>query len=170
MISGKGTVKDTTTDITLRAAEEKDIGSTFSLATQKHIREVSFSNDIITPESHWEWFLQRLSDSNCLFLIAEAEGTFIGQVRFDIKGSGSVISISLVRHYRGVGAGRRILYEALKLLTSLRPDVRSVNAYIKNSNRISISFFSKLGFKLNDQLKINDIDALEYQFNIKEVK
>lgn len=163
-------MRETTDEIKLRVAEDKDLENTFRLTTQKHIREVSFSKDEITLQSHNDWFFQKRSDTNCLFLIAEAKGSFVGQIRFDIKGDEAVISISLVDQYRGRGVGRRVFYEGLEVLISLRPEVRSVKAYIKNNNRISISFFSKLRFKYSDQIKINDIDALEYQFKIKEVK
>jgi RimJ/RimL family protein N-acetyltransferase len=156
--------------IKLRVAEEKDVDDTFQLTTQKDIRKISFCSDEITLKSHREWFLQKLSDSNCLFLIAEQEGVFIGQVRFDIKNGEAVVSISLLENFRGMGAGAVIFTGALKFLASLHPEVLLLSAYIKKDNSVSISFFSKLGFEYSGQIKINDINALQYRLEVKEAK
>lgn len=145
------------TEVVLRKATLEDSRFVWKLANDSKVRDVSFSLEPIPWESHKNWFLTKLEDANCQFLIAENQaGTKIGQVRFDLKEEGDwVISLSIVEEFRGQGFGRQVIDLGSELLLKKHLDVNKIYAYIKNDNLASIRVFEKANYKTVGQATVN---------------
>lgn len=150
----------------LRKAEEKDIYNIYELSNEPEIRNNSFSYEQVELDSHKKWFFDKLNDKSCLFLIAEINNNFLGQVRFDINDAESVISVSIGSKHRGLGAGRILIDKAIDFLRLKNSDIRHIKAFIKKENSASVRLFEKADFKFIKMLKVKNQDALEYQYQL----
>jgi ribosomal protein S18 acetylase RimI-like enzyme len=155
--------------ISLRKAEKKDIYAIYELSNETDVRQNSFNPDKIEIANHTTWFMNKLEDKNCLFLIAEINRDFVGQVRFDIDGDIAVVSISLIKRYRGLGAGRILLKKALEFLRSGKPGTLFVKSYIKKGNIHSKRLFEIADFQFIKETTIKGQDALEYLYQFHYV-
>lgn len=138
-------------DIRLRRVKESDKSLLWQWANMPEVRSASFSTSIIPWEEHIQWFASKLKDPNCFFYLAlNNMDESLGQVRFDIDGAESVISVSLDAKYRGRGYGSQLIMLATQKLFQTS-DVQLVHAYIKEENLASIRAFLKAGF-LEDKM------------------
>ncbi len=132
-----------------RYASKEDIKKIFDLSNDPDVREKSENKNLITWEEHVSWFNQRIENKKFPFFIVENEqNQFIGQVRFEPKGSETVISISLTKEFRSQGFGTQIIKESIK-----KAGYTNVIAYINTSNIPSVKSFEKAGFKNSNLLK-----------------
>lgn len=154
-------------NIILRAAELKDIKSIYNLSNDPFVRRNSFNQENIVYEEHRCWFVKKLNDLEQIFLVAEKEGQFLGQVRLDIAGNMATINISVVNGYRRLGVGRVLSQKVFSYLLQNNSNVSHVRAYVKQENISSIKFFEGLRFKLQKKLIIKDQNALEYILKLK---
>ncbi len=154
--------------IVLREARMDDMNEIYNLSNEPEVRQNSFNQEGIGIEHHKNWFVDRLNDEYCLFLIAELNKEFLGQVRFDIDRNEAVVSISIGKNYRGSGIGRLINKKALKYLRSVIPGIETVKAYIKEGNISSVRFFTKSDFRFSKRLVLKNQNALEYSYQLKE--
>ena len=155
--------------LVLRKAEPKDMYKIYKLSNDPDVRKNSFNSDKIKLENHKIWFLNKLKSGNYFFLVAEINNTFVGQVRFDINGNEAVISISMMKQYRGIGMGKFIIKRAIHLLVSDNPDILYVKAYIKIGNMHSAGFFESTGFHFVQEIIINGQHAMQYGYQLKKV-
>ncbi|MEN6552615.1 MAG: UDP-2,4-diacetamido-2,4,6-trideoxy-beta-L-altropyranose hydrolase [Methanobacterium sp.] len=132
--------------LSLKPVTKEDIHNIYKLSNEQYIRGISLNSKDIKFNEHEIWFKNKLSDDNCLFLVAKMNGVFAGQIRFDIDGGNAVVSISLVKNYRGMGMGLNIIKTALKILKTEKKNVKSVIAYVKSDNVNSKRFFMKVNF------------------------
>src|SRR5437763_1683945 len=97
--------------LTLRPAVEGDSRLIWTWANDPLVRAVSFSTAPITWEQHQQWFARKLNDQTCtMFIAMSAEGTPVGQVRFETTGEEQVVvSVSIDRARRGSGLGRALI-------------------------------------------------------------
>lgn len=156
-------------DFILRKAEMKDMFDIYELSNDLDVRKNSFSPDKIELENHRIWFLSKLKSENCFFLVAEIDNSFIGQVRFDINDSEAIISISIMKQYRGLGLGKLITQRALKLFLLENPCILYVKAYVKKGNMHSARLFESTGFQFVKETTIKGQDALEYLYQFKKL-
>ena len=105
--------------ICLRPAEAQDIKNIYDLSNENKVRQNSFNTDKIKFEDHKIWFKTKIEDSDNLFLVAEIDNNFAGQVRFDFEGDNVIVSISINKKYRGLGLGINILKKSIKYLKEL---------------------------------------------------
>ncbi len=133
--------------IRLRRVREEDRGLLWEWANDPSVRGVSFSSEPILWEQHLKWFQSKLNDPDCAFYIAlNEEDTPVGQVRYDVKDSRAIVSISLGSRFRGKGYGNEIIgLSSRKLFKAL--DARSIHSYVKAGNEASIKMFLEAGFK-----------------------
>lgn len=148
--------------IILRNATRDDCRFIWELANDPLVRAVSFSSDEIPWEDHQKWFNAKLHDSQCLFYIAEdSAGKMLGQMRFELKNEGWVISLSIVQTFRGKGVGADMIKAGSRKLFDSNPEINKIHAYIKNENIASIHVFEKSGYKEIGPASINnDNDAV----------
>ena len=127
--------------------KEGDAEFLWKLANDTEVRAVSFSTDAIKWEDHIKWLKSKLNSQSCLFYIAYNSENFpVGQVRYDITNNEAVISISLVKEFRGKGYGSTMIKVSVERLFKLT-NVVKIHAYIKPTNIASIFAFLKADFK-----------------------
>lgn len=136
--------------VKLRDANDLDIDLTFNWATNPEIRRFSFQQHLIKNSEHNNWFLKKLMDTNCFYLIVEYIGTAVGSIRFDIVDSEARISYLLDTLYHGQGLGQIILKKGIEWLLNENihelNTIKVVSGEVMKSNFPSIKAFERLGF------------------------
>jgi UDP-2,4-diacetamido-2,4,6-trideoxy-beta-L-altropyranose hydrolase len=141
-------------NLKLRRAVEADCKIVWEWSNEPEVRSISFSTDNIPWETHKKWFFFQITDPNCIFLIASnGDGNLIGQIRYDIRESDAVISVSIDKEYRGLGYGQEIIALGCETMFTQLP-IKTINAYIKENNIRSICVFTRAGF-INKGITIN---------------
>lgn len=126
-----------TMKMNIRNATIEDAKDLFDLRNDPAVYKNCFTPEPVNWENHIKWLKKTLSDENCMLLIAEQEGIFVGQIRLDKEW---VTSISLAEPFRGKGLSANILEETSQKVEGC------VTAYIKEDNAISIKAFKRAGF------------------------
>jgi pseudaminic acid synthase len=130
----------------IRVATLDDMKNIFELSNEESVRSNSINSNTISWDNHIVWFKQRIQSPESVFYVVEShENQFIGQVRFDNKGEGWVVSISIMPTFRGMGITASILRKACDMA-----NVDPLIAYIKESNVASLKIFEKAGFRFED--------------------
>ncbi len=150
--------------ITLRKAKIDDLMNIYLLSNDEEVRKYSFNDRKIDLEEHKNWFKMFFDKKNNLFLILENCSDFMGQVRFKIEDKEAILSISLVKKYRGLGFGKIALNNSLKILEDEYPSIELVKAEIKENNRSSIKLFEKSNFTFLKKTIINNHSVMQYSF------
>ena len=136
-------------EFVIRLAEPRDMKNVFDLSNDDTVRAMSIHPEKIEWESHVKWFENALNNPDVLFYVAEtADGDFIGQVRFTRDNADWVVSISLVKKYRGKGLASGLLRKSIEL-----SHLENVTAYIYNTNGASLKAFEKADFEASTLLK-----------------
>ncbi|WP_223816059.1 UDP-2,4-diacetamido-2,4,6-trideoxy-beta-L-altropyranose hydrolase [Adhaeribacter rhizoryzae] len=130
----------------LRPAEENDMQQLFEWANDPAVRQHSFNPAPIPLEIHQRWFHHKLTDPDCLILIATFENVPAGMIRFDIKENQATISYLLDKNFRGKGFGAWVLTAGVVQLQQLQPDIARVIGHVQQSNIASVVSFQKAGF------------------------
>jgi UDP-2,4-diacetamido-2,4,6-trideoxy-beta-L-altropyranose hydrolase len=149
----------------LRKATLADAEDLFNLANEDTVRLNSFSQGKIEWAAHTRWLDEKLSNSDCLFLVVECSDGFAGQVRFDVtplEGE-AVINISLCRGIRGLSLSSFIINRSIEELLKVRRDVRLVKAYVKNGNIASVKAFERAGFRFLEDMMFNKCKTRVYE-------
>jgi UDP-2,4-diacetamido-2,4,6-trideoxy-beta-L-altropyranose hydrolase len=154
--------------IILRKAESKDVYDVYELSNESEVRRNSFNQEKIELKNHREWFAHKLKEEDYLFLIAEVNNNCIGYVRFDVNRNEAFISVCINRNLRGFGAGETVIQKALEYSKSIKPQVKSVKAYIKEGNIASKRLFEKTHFEFLDQCTVKNHSASLYIYRFKE--
>ena len=119
------------------------------------MRANSFNPVRIGWGEHTRWFKDRLDDKNCLFLVAEKDGKFCGQVRFDINPrKDAIINISLKKDIRGLGLASYIINKSISELLRNWDGIKRITAYIKEGNIASCRSFEKADFGFRENMVI----------------
>lgn len=116
------------------------------MANDPLVRAASFDTRPIILEEHRKWLDAKLSDPECLLLMAENQfGLPLGQVRLDRKNDLAVISVSMMRDSRGLGLAGSLLRQAAR--HSWDHFGLPVLALVRLENEISRRAFAKAGFR-----------------------
>ena len=110
----------------------------------------------------------KINNPNYLLLIAEINNRFLGQLRFEKENNQAIISISIANEYRHLGIGRLMFHKGLLHLKTCYPDIKYITAFVRNDNNISKTFFENLDFRYAGEKIIENQDAIEYRFYLKE--
>ena len=129
-----------------RKATEADILLYFEWTNDELTRQNSFSSELISFETHKNWFTNKInSKNNSFYLFLDEEQKCVGQVRIEILDTETVIGISVDKNFRGLGLASEMIRAAT---TDFKFQHKSdIIAYIKPENRASISSFLKVGFE-----------------------
>lgn len=152
--------------VRLKKADESDLEATYEWASDPEVRAYSFNQSLISKEEHSNWFSKKISDSNCLYLIAESDGEKIGSIRFDVKNNEAVISYLIAPKYHGKGFGQIILTNGLEYVVKKinneiehnKHNIKKIIGYVMEENIPSIKAFERLGFS-----KIIQADRIKYE-------
>lgn len=131
-------------EIVIRKAELRDMRRVFELSNDPLVRANSIHSEPISWSTHEKWFANILVNPSVRFYLAEsADGELIGQVRFEKREDGWLISISLVAEFRGKGLAQIVLIKAMEI-----SEQQSFIAEICSDNDASLSLFKRCGFVL----------------------
>lgn len=150
--------------LSFRLATINDLELYYNWANDEQVRLQSYNSQSIDLKSHKEWFNQKINDPNSFFYICENQYFIpIGQVRIEKQKdeNRAIIGVSLDKQFRGQGLANKILQGAIKEFKLVQPQC-IIEAYIKNTNIASINSFISVGFKLVNNIVINDIDSSLY--------
>jgi UDP-2,4-diacetamido-2,4,6-trideoxy-beta-L-altropyranose hydrolase len=140
--------------INLRPADAADEALLLRWANDPQVRASSFSQDLIAPSDHHNWFRHVLADPSRLLLIAAAaDGCPLGQIRFDRQplpaqggSSEAMIGLSLDRCARGFGLAADLVRLGLQVMEQVwGPGIDTV-AEVLTNNQASNACFSRAGF------------------------
>lgn len=152
-----------------RSATMDDARRLLEWANDPLVRQVSFSSEEISWESHCSWLERRLNQCDRLTWIAEDEkGHAVGQVRFDGLTDQSVISISLSPDVRGQGLGDVLIWSACKKLFN-ETEIGSIEALIKPDNKASVRVFEKSGFVSIGRTEVKGQPALRFLLSREQI-
>lgn len=143
--------------LTFRKANQEDIDVLFTWINDLDVRSNSYNKELISYETHKNWFNERINSVNFLFLIFSNESFPIGQIRFELlNNTEAVISILIDKNHRGKGyASKMILESSIFFLEQHIGYI--IYAYIFKENKISIKAFEKAGYVLSEEKEINNI-------------
>jgi UDP-2,4-diacetamido-2,4,6-trideoxy-beta-L-altropyranose hydrolase len=149
--------------IRLRTVREEDRTILWTWANEPDVREASFSPQQIEWDRHVTWFSEKLHDPGCVFLMAvNRNDEPIGQVRFDVrdrKPDDATISVSVERKYRNKGHGINVIsYASQRLFRETQ--VKTIHAYVKTWNEVSITAFSRAGFRHESVTNVRNQEAV----------
>ncbi len=136
-----------TTPLRVRHAKLADEAILLHWANYPTFRRNAFSPELISAESHRNWFRARLRDmESCHLYLVETETSFpVGQVRFDYADQTWKVDYALAPQFRGRDLGRRMLEAALLRLREDEPGLL-VFSQVKDSNNPSCRVFESLDF------------------------
>lgn len=148
-------------ELSVRKATEKDIDDLFEWANDPITRKNSYNQEKIDYDSHVKWVVNKLSDSDCLFLIFEnIKSQKIGFVRFDRDEQKNwVISINIAPSQRGKGYSVELLRRAIRYFTNKR-GYELIKAYIKKINAASIKAFERAGFEVQKEVEFKSVESI----------
>ncbi len=143
----------------LRPAIESDLEITYQWATNPAVRAFSFNQQPIKPEEHKYWFLKKIKQEDCVFLLMQNEQQSVGSIRFDFEKTNALISFLIDPLFHGMGLGTILLKKGIEFLLKVgQREIQSITGYVMKENRASIGAFENLNFT-----KI-DIDKTKYKF------
>ena len=131
-----------------RDAQYEDAELLWQWRNDPEVRSVSFSQDVISLDSHRDWLAKRLDDSGTKIWIAQDQSHRpVGQIRFDshVDGQISVISIILDQSVRGRGLGQHLIEKACRAFFDSNSS-QEIVAQIKPGNTASERAFRRAGF------------------------
>lgn len=132
----------------VRRASSEDIELTYEWASNEAIRANSFSKHLISKEEHTNWYLKKISESNCYYFIFNSFEESIGSIRFDNIERRLKISYLLDPKYHGQGLGTIILYKGIEFLynNNLLNNISEIYGEVFLNNIPSLMAFRRLGF------------------------
>lgn len=130
----------------LRRATMDDAEVLLKWRNDEKTRAGSFTQNIISLDSHKRWLKSKLDDSNCHLFILTEGNELLGNVRLDVTGeNGEVGEISYVINpdHRGKGYGKEIL----RTLEDVVPSgVKALAGFVKTDNVASQRCFEANGY------------------------
>ncbi|QIH31565.1 GNAT family N-acetyltransferase [Sphingobacterium sp. DR205] len=134
--------------LSLRLANREDVEISFTWASDPSIRKYSFNKNLITKQEHTKWFLNKLKDQNCIYLILEdAINNKLGSIRIDRDNDSWIISYLIDRKYHGRGLGTQILRLLEDYIIVNQLNRILLVGYVLKENSASIRIFEKLDYK-----------------------
>ena len=153
-------------EIVIKEAKAEDAELIFSLSNDSEVRKNSINQEEIKWQDHLKWFNNKLTDEDYKIFLCYYESYFVGQVKFDINGDEAVISISIVKNFRGSGLSKRLLSKSTAELNGLYPKIKKIVAFIKPANEPSIKSFLRAGFFYSQSTIINKETYSKYILDI----
>lgn len=136
--------------LTTRRVNAGDVKLIYDWNNDPLTRANSYNQNSILFEDHQKWFLNKIADSNTVFLILEFDRKPAGCVRIDNKASENVIGITVAPEFRGRKLATPMLIAATNEYFKLFPG-NVISAYIKKTNEASLKSFVGAGFKVLDE-------------------
>ena len=152
---------DSANELYIRHAKLTDVDLIFEWSNDEKVREQSFDSDVISYESHCEWFKNQLDNKNALTYIIEFENKPASLVRIHVNASNATIGVLIAEEFRGKGLARICIRTGVA--EYFKTNSSPILAFIKKQNIASIKSFEKAGFSFLRDEKINQIDSVTYK-------
>lgn len=147
----------------VREATLEDCELIWRWANDPIVRQVSFSSQPISWETHLTWYKSAIEDKHLLIFIATDHNEKpIGQIRYQIEKDIATVSISLDRHARGMGYSAELLILGSDRLSSATSAMIQ-HAFIKPGNVASRRAFERASFRQIAKVVIRGQTALLYE-------
>lgn len=133
-------------DMRLRRVVEGDSHNLWTWRNSEINNRYALDAGPISIESHQAWLADRLTDPDCILLVAEDDVGPVGVLRFDLDGERATVSIFLVPGRHGRGRGGVLLLAGERWLRANCPAVRELEAEILGVDRASLNVFAESGY------------------------
>ena len=149
-------------------AIEDDIVGIYNLLHREFVKKYSLNSEKEELEKHKKWYEFWLkSPYYLIYVIKDLKGKVVGQIRYEIDGEISIISIYLDKANRGKGLGKTFVERSIEELKTEKEDVELIVAYILEENDISKKMFLNFGFLFSEKKNYNGIEHLIYTKKIR---
>lgn len=131
----------------LREITLNDAKLLFNWANDPVMRANSFNQKKIEWDQHIIWLKNKLDSNSAKIFIAEFNGNYVGQIRFDKKENKAIIDFYIAEEFRGRGLGTSLLLKGVKKITEYWKDIIDIVGEVKKNNLSSKKAFIKAGFQ-----------------------
>ena len=138
-------------EVTFIKAGAEHLQTTFEWASDATVRAYSFNQNPISFEEHQNWYLKKIEQANCMYLLGKWGNDIVGSLRFDITGSDALISYLVSPQYHGKGLGRILLAKGLDHLTKQNNNITTATGLVMPQNIASVKVFERLGFNCTEE-------------------
>jgi len=138
-------------DVGFIKAGSEHLQITYQWAADPAVRAYSFNQNPISFEEHQNWYLKKIEQANCMYLLGKWGNDIVGSLRFDITGTDALISYLVSPQYHGKGLGRILLAKGLDYLAHHNSTVTTATGYVMPQNTASVKVFERLGFDLRQE-------------------
>jgi RimJ/RimL family protein N-acetyltransferase len=146
-------------------ANETHLNITYKWAKNKIVRKYSFSKNLITKESHQNWFFKKISSPNSFYFILNYNNLPVGSFRIDLDSHKvGVLSFLIDPKFHNKGLGRFVVSQSLEIAFNTIK-LNTLIAFVMVENYNSNKIFQSLGFSM----KI-DQGICKYIFNNNDYK
>jgi len=153
-----------------RQARKDDMHLIWEWVNDPKVRESAFNSSLITWENHQRWFNQKLDDADArMFIVTDSNNNPVGQLRMEGVGQTALIDISIDSKMRGKNLSVNILKNGLRLLFE-NPKWMIAEAWIKKTNKPSLSAFMRAGFTCIGEKVVNNQIAVGYSFKRHDIR
>ena len=150
--------------------DKQDVNLLFHWSNDKTVRENSYNQNAIEYRDHLRWFNEKLNSDSCsIYIFINQDNHPVGQVRIekDMEQKHAIIGIIVNPDNRGRGYSSEMIERSSADFLLQHPDYR-ILAYIKQTNNISYSSFTKAGYKLLKEEIFKDIPSyILYKTNVE---
>jgi ribosomal protein S18 acetylase RimI-like enzyme len=121
---------------------------------KEEVMMLTKKNKTLKEEKEWlKEKIKKVKDKKLVFLVAEDNGKIVGIVSISSeKGRQDHIGglgISVRKEYRGIGLGKKLMKEILKLAKKeLKPRPKIIRLSVFSTNKIAQNLYKKMGFKI----------------------
>jgi UDP-2,4-diacetamido-2,4,6-trideoxy-beta-L-altropyranose hydrolase len=134
-------------------AGAEHLHTTFEWASDATVRAFSFNQGPISFEEHQNWYLKKIEQLNCIYLLGKWGDDIVGSLRFDITGNDALISYLVSPEYHGKGLGRILLAKGLDYLAKNSNAIATATGFVLQQNIASVKTFERLGFSCTEENK-----------------
>lgn len=133
----------------IRKAQIEDCDFLYSIRNDPKVREVSFSSEPISYETHVTWFKNSLSNQARKIFVIFDQDSNLGVVRFDLNEARTeaLVSINVASNAWGKGVGSFALTEGEKNVKAEFPSLKGIVAKVIADNAASVGLFTKNNYK-----------------------
>lgn len=152
----------------INKAKKDDIVGIYNLLHREFVKKYSPNSEKEEFEKHKKWYEFWLkSPYHIIYVMKNLSGEVVGQIRYEIDGEISIISIYLDRVNRGKGLGKTFVERSIEELKIEKKDVKLIVAYILEENDISKKMFCNFNFLFSEKKNYNGIEHLIYTKKIR---
>jgi UDP-2,4-diacetamido-2,4,6-trideoxy-beta-L-altropyranose hydrolase len=138
-------------DVHFIKAAAGHLHTTFEWASDATVRAYSFNQNPIVFEEHQNWYLKKIQQPDCIYLLGKWQNEIVGSLRFDITRTDALISYLVSPKHHGKGLGRILLAKGLDYLATHNNEVTTATGFVLPQNIASVKVFERLGFSQSNE-------------------